>query len=112
MPRSALPVHLRDKLHDDWTWPFSLISRNWTSYKLFQPPVVIVGRRVKDWVKGGPNPCQRYAWSWYISWPLYFTITFGKSGWYMRIGCRWDDVDSYYTIPSFVIKKIEGVLHD
>lgn len=117
MPRSALPPHLQDKLHTDYTWPFSLIPRSWTSYKLKQPPKMLIGHKVLDYtrldyscgqgdIKDAPSPCQKHSWSWYISWPLYFTITFGKSGWYLRIGCRWDSVDHYYTIPSFRIKKI------
>lgn len=110
MPNSALPPHLQGRLHEDWTFPFNLVPRAWTSYKLFQPPRLLFGYKVLDWTKGGPNPCQRHAWSWYVSWPLYFTITFGNTGWYMRIGCRWDDNDEYYTIPSFVIKRIDGGL--
>ena len=27
---SCLPEHLRNRLHDDWPWPISLIPRSWT----------------------------------------------------------------------------------
>lgn len=113
MPNSALPQHLRGKLHNDWPWPFCYIPRAWTSYKLMQPPKVILGYQVIDWTmyppngKKGPNPCQRHKWSWYLSWPLYFTITFPNK-WYMRAGCRWDDNDFYFTIPSFDFKKVDN----
>jgi len=107
MPDSALPNHLKGKLHDDWFFPFCYIPRAWTSYKLFQPPKVLIGSGTYIYTNGGVDPCQRKAWAWYLSIPLYFTITFGKTGWYMRIGCRWDSQDRYYTIPSFALKKIE-----
>ena len=108
MGNNALPYHLKGKLHNDWIFPFCYIPRSWTSFKLFQPPKVIIGYKVLDWNKDAPNPCQRHSWSWYISIPLYFTVTFGNSGFYMRIGCRYDDIDKYYTVPSFALKKIDG----
>jgi len=112
VPNSALPDHLKGKLHNDWIFPLCYIPRSWTSYKLFQPPVILFGFRVKDWKEHNgqmfPNPCQRHAWAFYLSIPFYFTITFGNTGYYMRIGCRHDDIDFYYTIPSFALKKIDG----
>lgn len=124
MPNSALPPHLKNKLHCDWTFPFNLIPRSWTSFKLSQPSKVLIGKKILDWtekdyscgkkedMRRGPNPCQRHAWSWYISWPLYFTISFGKTGWYLRIGFRWDDIDDYYTFPSFRIKEFGKLKKD
>jgi len=41
-------------------------------------------------------------------WPLflpYLAFT-TKSGTHFRIGCRWDDVDHYYTFPSFALAKL------
>jgi len=123
MPNSALPDHLKGKLHNDWFFPFSYIPRAWTSYKLFQPPKLIFGYKVFDWTSRkyklnsnettrGADPCQKSKWAFAFTIPFHFTISFGKSGWYMRIGCRWDTVDEYYTIPAFVIKKIDGTLYD
>lgn len=110
------------------------IPRSLTSYILRQPPRVLIGHKVLDWtvkdyncgkeiidwnydkkkwmspythdLRKGANPCQRHKWSFHFSLPLYFTLTL-PSGWYIRIGCRWDDNDDYYNIISFMIKKIK-----
>lgn len=119
MPRSALPSHLQDKKHNDWPFLFSWVSRNWTSFKLTQPPHLICGSKVFDYTSRkfcktsnrtvhGPDPTQKCAWAWALTWPLHFTFTFGKTGYYFRIGCRWDTIDEYYTIPAIDITKVGG----
>lgn len=45
MPKSALPQHLQHRKHEDYAWPFSLIPRAWTSYKLYGPPVLLWGNQ-------------------------------------------------------------------
>ena len=124
MPRSALPPHLKDKRHNDYLWIFKLIPRAWTSYKLWQPPILVCGYKVLDWtsydyscgkgidIRDGPDPCQKHSWSFGLYWPLYFTITVGNTGLYMRIGARWDSVDNYYTIPSLFIGEVDGGLKE
>lgn len=32
MPKSALPKHLQNRLHEDFPWPFSFIPRAWTAF--------------------------------------------------------------------------------
>ncbi len=46
MPKCALPTHLQDKKHSDWTWPLSLIDRGWNAK----------GPRCKDHNDGGYLP--------------------------------------------------------
>ena len=53
--------------------------------------------------------------TWHISaaqvrrgWPIflpYFAVT-ARAGYHLRIGARWDDVDGYYTFPTFAMKKL------
>jgi hypothetical protein len=117
MSNSALPDHLKGKLHNDYWFPFCYIPRSWTSYKLVQPPKLICGRKVHDYTSRkyhkdsnvsdwGPDPCQKTKWSWCFSLPFHFTITFKKM--YLRIGCRWDTIDEYFTVPAFFFGRIDG----
>jgi len=120
MPNSALPKHLQNRPHEDWTFPFKYIPRAWTSFKLSQPPKLLFGRKVLDWTSrkytstgvslAGPDPTQKSKWAFAFSWPFHFTISFGSTGYYMRVGFRWDTIDEYYTFPAFVIKDIDGGL--
>lgn len=123
MSNYALPDHLKHRLHEDYTWPLCYIPRSWTSFKLNQPSKLLFGKHVYDWTSrkfkkdsnesiAGPDPCQKYPWAFAFSFPFHFTITFGKTGYYMRIGFRYDTIDEYYTFPAFVIKKIDGKLHE
>ena len=74
MPKCALPdkivtnkdgekVNLKDRLHDDWIWPLSKISRGWNAkgprcgegnpgYKKW-PPRLVEGKSVVRWQKSG-----------------------------------------------------------
>lgn len=140
MPNSALPDWWKGKRHNDWPWPFSWIPRAWTSFKLFQPPIVIFGYKTYDWTfayngekkvvkykkwiffkrykvyqlkkdfkyeleKIGPNPCQRWSGAFTFSFPWHISWTIFDTGWYIRVGFRWDDVDMYYTFPAIRIKN-------
>ena len=112
-PKSALPDHLKDKLHTDWCFPFSLIPRAWTSYKLFQPPKTLIRHNCTGWTeyKGvlGCNPIQNNLngkfCSFHFNYPFFFSISF-TWGWYFIIGCRWDAVDFYYNILTLDISWI------
>lgn len=117
MSRKALPDHLKDKLHDDYIWPFKYIPRSFTSYILTQPPKLIWGRKVLDWTSRkynkssnktlcGPDPCQKTKWAFALTWPLHFTITFNR--FYLRIGARWDSVDEYFTVVAFFFGRVDG----
>ena len=123
MPNSALPDHLKGRPHEDWIFPLSYVPRAWTSFTLTQPPRLIAGRKVYDYtsrkyknksneILKGPDPCQKSSWAWAFTLPFHFCISFGKTGYYMRIGFRWDTVDEYYTFPGFVISHIDGGLID
>ncbi len=83
--------------HTDWIWPFSYIPRTWTSF-LGKPPRKLLGTSPE----AKPIPDS----GWELLWPLYFAAR-SKGGWYIRIGIRWDDVDQYYTWPSFTIKHFK-----
>ena len=119
MGDSVLPRHLRGKRHNDWIFPFSLIPRGWTSFRLSQPPKLIWGYKVYDWIeykyldgkrRAAPDPCQRTAWAFAFTMPFHISFTIGKTGWYLRLGARYDTNDEYYTVPSFKLGKIEGEL--
>lgn len=118
MGNKALPYHLKGKRHFDYIWPLCYIPRAWTSYMLCQPPRVICGNNIRDWTarvydigtdteKCGVDPVQKMPWAWVFSYPFHFTCTFGKSGYYFRIGARWDSVDEYYTIPALNLGKTQ-----
>jgi len=127
MSNKCLPLHLKNKRHNDWIYPFSWIPRSWNAFCLFQPPKLIFGYKVYDWTnkygqyriednethwfldKPGPNPCQRTPNAWYIGFPWYFTWTIFDTGYYIRIGFRWDDNDMYYNLGC-AFKRIDGGL--
>lgn len=61
----ALPPHLRGRLHNDWVWPFTKISRGWNAigprapmnaddYAQW-PPRLVAGRGVARWESAGGN---------------------------------------------------------
>lgn len=94
--------------HIDWPWPFRLISRRLTSFD-GPPPIKLAGNadlravtykgELCFYAKPIPDRGQ-----WWFGWPFYFALQ-TKGGWYFRIGARWDDVDQYYAVPSFTIKR-------
>lgn len=63
MSETALPPHLRGKLHGDWLWPFNKISRGWNAAGprpgpfgpdyLPWPPRLVRGRGVSRWEDPG-----------------------------------------------------------
>ena len=111
MPRECLPDHLKHEHHKDWRWPLCYIPRAWTSWcrgrHFGYPPELLRGNcwtgKQGIWVypKPIPQPGQ-----WQLSSPFYFAFT-TKAGWHFRFGCRYDDVDFYYTVPSLALKRIE-----
>ena len=121
MPRSALPLHLRDKLHWDYPWPFSKMPRAWTAFD-WGVPVQVAGNQKEVRVdtmemKIGPAPIgERGSWQlsrfpgalWPLRWiPLYFAFTL-KSGWHFRVGARFDDTDSYVQFPTLALRRYGG----
>lgn len=117
--KGALPPHLQNKKHIDYTLPGTKwIPWGWSSWHLVEPPWQYLGNQIQEakTIDGqfGPSPIPE-AGSWQFSlvqmkkdWPLllpYFAFT-TKSGWHFRLGCRWDDVDHYYVFPSFAWHKI------
>ena len=119
MPESALPDHLKGKLHADYPKWLQWVPRSWTSFTLVQPPRLLLGNQRNFSFAGGsfgpapipePTNTQRVAWSLQgvqitRSWPvlpLYFVISirYKTKLIHFRVGCRWDDVDGYYDFPS------------
>jgi hypothetical protein len=59
MGKCALPPHLREKLHNDWPWPFKKVSRGWNAYGprcpegskgyLPWPPRLVEGKGIARW---------------------------------------------------------------
>ncbi len=111
---TALPDHLKFKIHNDYTFPLCLLPRTLTSYRAVRPPKLLIGYNLTDFAtlngRIAPYPIQRKLngkfCSFQICYPLYFSISF-KWGWYIMAGWRYDTVDSYYTFPAADISKIE-----
>lgn len=103
---SALPEHLRSANHPDYVISVLRgIPRKVTSCHFVEPPIKILGNAsVKPISKPG---------SWQLSavqvkkdWPFFFPyFAFTFNGVHFRVGCRWDNVDHYYTMPSIALKK-------
>ncbi len=87
-------------LHNDWSWPFSKIPRRWTAFE-GKPPRKLLGNSPAT----KPIPDRGH---WLVAWPPYLALQ-TQNGWHFRIGVRWDDVDSYYQVPSFTIKRFIDV---
>lgn len=109
MPRSALPDYWKDKTHTDWPWPFKWVPRAWTSFNtgIFgKPPKKLLGNGWMGELDGVafPKPVPKPG-QWLIAWPPYVAFT-TKGGWHVRAGCRYDDLDLYYTVPTFANKQI------
>jgi len=126
----CLPEHLRDRLHDDWPWPISMIPRSWTivcGSDWPEAPELLAGDSgwtsedrgrfghfadefFEKYKERFPIPKPKH---WVITavmydWiPLpYFAITL-PNGWHFRIGVlRWDDVDNYYEIGTIASHKV------
>jgi hypothetical protein len=121
MPNSVLPPKLQGTKHWDWPWPFSKVPRAWTSFD-WGVPVKVAGNQTevrKDQKKQiyGPAPIGE-AGSWQVSRfpgapgilkyiPMYLAFTL-PGGRHVRIGARWDDVDSYVTVPTVASRKYSG----
>jgi hypothetical protein len=111
----ALPLHLRFKIHNDYTFPLCFIARTLTAYICKRPPKILFWHNInyKGYMNGiiYAHPIQTKLkgkfCSWFIAWPLYFSISF-KWGWYFIIGARFDAVDYYYNFPTVDISKIGG----
>lgn len=128
MPNSALPPHLRGKLHWDWPWPLSRIPRGWTSFNWGAPKKILGSQKEQrfDGESGrwAPSPIGE-AGSWQLSYypaaPWWAKATglafyFARSGKrstdgryrHVRLGTRWDDVDDYATILTVATRKFTG----
>lgn len=110
MSKGCLPKHIREGKHTDYWWPFNNLPRSWTSFCWMQPPSKLAGNQPQREYptfaymlacKPTPDPGE-----WQLSWPLYFAFT-TKRKLSFRIGARWDDVDFYYTFPSFRLWRLK-----
>src|SRR5579871_5528520 len=133
IPKSKLPAILLEK-HTDWPKLLHWVPRRLTAFLpassviqeveefaaatavmtiaplfhwwlLFALAVImLLDCRVKLLGNGNgqpiPDPGQ-----WVLMLPLYFALH-SRSGWYFRIGFRWDDVDKYFEFPAFTLKRI------
>jgi hypothetical protein len=123
---SYIPPEFRppilNETHRDWTF-FRFVERAETAY-FGKPPVKVDGnaRLYVRWYRFTGHfwqPCapneegaelfehplpipDRGEW-WRGNPDFYAVMT--ETGWYMRHGYRWDDIDGYYQKPSFTIKK-------
>ena len=123
---SILPDNLKNRNHDDWPWPFSLISRSATAFDWGRPTLVVgVGlNRWADfvfteasWERGKvpkpittPNslqvsyyPSAPWYWKW-AAWYIAYSFprnNLNKKFHQFRLGARWDNVDNYVNWPTF-----------
>jgi hypothetical protein len=118
---SALPAHLKGKAHDDYWLPGTRwVPRSATSMRLVEPPVMVLGSDGHPSAAGldgarGPKPIPPPG-QWQASlvqvkagWPLvlpYVALTTSE-GLHFRFGARWDDVDHYYTFPTFALYRFD-----
>ena len=112
----CLPLHLRDKKHDDRVLPFCWIPRRLTARPLPEPPIMVAGspdHAMSETKNGeyGPSPIPgKNQWQISVvpirpgSWLFlpYFALTTRCV--HFRIGTRWDDIDHYYTLDSLAVK--------
>lgn len=110
MNADELPNSIAQNEHGDYKlWGTHWIPRTLTSMHFVEPPYVLVSNQA-DPTKPVP---EKGAWQLTAvqvkkGWPLflpYFAFT-SASGIHFRAGCRYDDVDHYYTFPSIALKKI------
>ena len=115
---TCLPSSLQDKLHGDYPHGLRWVPRSSTSWCMVQPPTLALGNQTNYFLRkgsSGPEAIPAHG-SWQISFvrvreklPFflpYLAVT-TQGGWHMRLGCRWDQKDGYYTFPSGTIKKIK-----
>lgn len=115
-----LPEAIAVGVHTDYRFEFfQSVPRSYTSRCFVSPPILILGNQ-EHWARDragviGPKPIPRKGeWQlslvqWRQGWPVilpYFALT-TIGGWHFRIGPRWDDIDHYYTFPSFAIKQTQ-----
>lgn len=106
-----LPAHLR-RGHDDYPLLFAWIPRSWTAF-FWGEPSMMLGNQ-KHFLGDSPKPIgepgsfqvSRFPdlpipFSWL---PLYIAFT-TPNGWHVRLGARWDDVDSYIQVPTIAFKN-------
>jgi hypothetical protein len=112
----CLPPSLRGKAHDDYYFSWlRWIPRSATSWCIDRPPHLILGNQREQSTAPngarGPKPIPSRG-EWQVSavqlrpgWPVFLPyIAFTTpGGTHVRIGCRWDDVDHYYTFPTLAI---------
>jgi hypothetical protein len=138
MPDSALPPHLRGKMH--WDWPtiaiplprgkrlvlldLKKIPRGWTAFDWGAPRLLLGNVPKTDRVYGAPKPITSpgtwqlsyypYApWWAKVSGLAFYAAASGKRGAdgkfrHVRAGTRWDDVDDYATIFAVATRKFTG----
>ena len=95
--------------HSDWIWPLRFVPRSWTAIHGAPPHKSLGTTPLEDVEFNGamfryPPPIPPPG-CWHLTtWPPYIGIS-TRSGWHLRIGFRYDDIDGYYSWPSFTLKK-------
>lgn len=117
--KQHLPSHLQEQRHSDYSIPGThWIPRSATSWHYQTPPILIAGRcstlTADRYGQTCPKPIPKKG-EWYFAIvPIkkelllflpYFAGT-TETELHFRIGCRWDDVDFYYTFPSIALHKL------
>ncbi|MDD5544582.1 MAG: hypothetical protein PHX83_15555 [Acidobacteriia bacterium] len=122
--KNDIPEAVTARDHGDYSLFFVRpLSRRLTSWKFVEPPILITGTETQKYKPGEetaelqPIPAGG---EWQFSlvqinpkYPLYlpyFALTTSR-GWHFRIGCRWDDLDHYYTFPSIALKHLRAYRH-
>lgn len=124
-----LPPNLINKRHSDWPFPFSYIPRRLTAFDWGKPKLWKGNLKPDDkiptfhrdggeafaWVEFSPKPITSPK-TWQIShypeakglwklaaWYVAYSFPRGKDGKFhqIRLGSRWDNVDSYVNFPTF-----------
>jgi hypothetical protein len=113
----CLPEGLKERTHDDFPGPLKALKRKHNVFCGVQPPKKVWGNTDhREW-QSRPKPVPLFgdstlaqaqlptkAWNIML---LTFAYT-SKNGWHFRLGqFRWDDVDDYYTFPTFTVKRIQ-----
>jgi hypothetical protein len=98
--------------HSDWIWPFRYVPRRWTILCGNPPQKALGTTPLRTAQFHGlqvryPQPIPPPGHWHFTTWPIYFGMS-TRSGWHFRIGVRYDDIDGYYTWPSFTLKRLKS----
>lgn len=93
--------------HNDWPWPFSLISRKATAVE-GPPPTEVIFSANFDHAHHNPDVPNEGAWALSLHTEYGFSFAYVKDRWLVAVGTfRYDYSLGYYTFPRFTVKKIK-----